>query len=1383
MSKKFLQIAAVVVAVGLTVFGGPLGSIALLGAHIGVGALLSVGVGLAAGILLKPKAPRVSPSHIDRLIATLDPNAARKFVPGHTAMATDVRYEGYTGTDQEYVHWIMTVASHEVKSIDEIWFDTEMAWSQSGGVTSKWTGYLTVTPRLVGTSGNGIAIDGVWTSACTLTGCAYLHLQFKRTGSTSKATSPFSASIPSRITVRGKGAKLPDIRVGGCSATDQTTWDWFSDDSGRNPALQLLFYLIGWQINGKLAVGRGIPASRIDLNSFITAANLCDETVTLAAGGTEPRYRSDGIFSEGDDPSLVIGNLCATMNAVLRDTGGKISVYCLHNDLSTPIAHFSEADIIEDGEWEQTPPLDQFFNIVRGRYTNPSDASLYQLVDYPEVSIASVDAIQRIDSFDLPLVHSPSQAERLAKQRLERSLYRGLYSVKVNERGWQVNLGDVVTWSHATLGWTNKLFRVAGHSVGLSGIVSLVLQEENAAIYAWDREESPAVVAAAPTVYNYLNDPLVAGIGVAGTTADWPSVTDSLSTKPANNATVGAGWGTNLSGRPANVAALTGSEGIQNTLVSLSSGGAISGAGGGALTLTGVQTAFGKTLDNSAITVSAGILAGIGTGSGAEVDNSYLGLATDTGGTGGRARVILSRNAGSTVLNTLQLPAAAQNLDITVTGNNITGIGTGNNTPVANAGVSLTSGGALSGAGGGALTISGVETAFGKVLRNDAITVSAGVLSGIGTPSVEVDNSRLTLTSDSAGTGGRARVLLNTNAGATTLTTLQLPAASQNFDITISGNNLNGIGTGSGTAVVNAGVSLSAGGALAGAGGGSLTISGLETAFSETLRNSAITVSSGLLNGIGTGNNTAVGNSLINVTSGLIGGIGTGSGSAVGNSLITISGTAITGIGTGSGTNVVNSGVSIGADGTLVGGGGGQVTAPGLGVASGATADIVLTPVRGSSYATVVGNSIGQGSLGANFDTACYALPIYGASFAEANVIAGANFTMVALDDENTTYDYLTQVATVFYRASDGNFQVYFNGTPQTVPTVASGLTGKLQIVCDRVNVYVIIGGVVRAGPYTAPAALTGAAAIYPKFYAYTAGSTQTGNRAGPWTDNLASSTIYTGGATVESLKPSEASADVTATVAGSAAFIINCDSSGAPLTGELSKLQQYKLYVGGVAQTSGVTWSATTPSGVTTSLTGTGQLDLGVTALSVDSIEVVLTAARSGKNSAYFNVTISKSYAPPAAGSTPGTTGGTLASQTSGFTATSSGTAAAITGDLAVTVGTGGVVTLAASITSKANRASPIGDWYLRYQWYRWNGSAWVSIGSTFDASDTAVTQDAETSAYFNTPGGSVSSSTTYTSSNGASEKFRLYAFIISGTSTNTTKVINYTGTASAQG
>lgn len=524
MSKSVLKIALGVATIGaLFIPGGFV--VAALGAKLtlGFGVLASAALGIVSSVLLKPKKPSVTGATRDRLFASLDPSATRKLVLGNTALATDVRYQAYTGASQEYYHQIICVASHEVESIDEIWFDSEKAWSASGGYTAKFTGYLTVVTRSVGTAANGIAIDAVWTATATLTGCAYVHLRFKLTGASSKAESPFSAGVSARITIRGKGAKVYDPRLdttaggsGAHRAATQTTWAYTTAaDSGRNPALQLLYYLLGWKIGTKLAVGRGIPSARIDLASFITAANICDETVSLAAGGTEPRYRSDGIFSESDDPSTVIASLCAAMNGVLRDSGGQIALNLFYNDLASPVAAFTERDILGEENWKQTLSLDEMFNQVRGRYTDARDAALYQLMDYPAVTLTSVDGIERIDSFDLPLVQSASQAQRLAKQYLQRSLYRGTYTANFGARAWQVSLGNVVTLSHVGLGWTNKLFRVMGHGVTANGVTPMILQEENTAIYAWAASEVAPVVPAIPTAYLATNNPLIAAIGDA----------------------------------------------------------------------------------------------------------------------------------------------------------------------------------------------------------------------------------------------------------------------------------------------------------------------------------------------------------------------------------------------------------------------------------------------------------------------------------------------------------------------------------------------------------------------------------------------------------------------------------------------------------------------------------------------------------------------------------------------------------------------------------------------------------------------------------------------------------------------------------------------------
>lgn len=532
-SKGFFRTVFSLASIAVSFIPG-IGTLARMGIQVGL---------MGAGMLLGPKKPKGITAPESRLSNTFNPTEPRKIVFGETALATDMRYQAFTGSGQEYLNQIICVASHEVDAIRELWLDNEAVWS-NGAVLGRYVGWLDVQVRTVGNSGNGIPVDGVWNGSCTLTGCAYVFLRYRIKSSNQKQESPFAGGVSGRITIRGRGAKIYDPRLdstvpGGSGtqrAADQSTWryDWGTGgtNAGSNPALQLLFFLIGWRVNGKLAVGMGLPVDRIDLPSFIAAANVCDEQVALAAGGTEPRYRAHGMVSEADDRTAVVEQLCAAMNGTLRDAGGKLALSILKNDLATPAASFTENDILGDERWSQTPDLDRTFNVLRGRYINPSDQALYQPVEFPEVRLASLDGIDRIETIDLPLVQSPAQAQRLAKTRLQRNQYQGLYEATFGARAWQVSVGDCVSLSHQGLGWSSKRFRVLQQTISATGQTRMQLLEENAAIYAWLAEDHAPVTPAVPTIYDPSNSPLIAGvngaIGLTGAIGDANRVRYSL---------------------------------------------------------------------------------------------------------------------------------------------------------------------------------------------------------------------------------------------------------------------------------------------------------------------------------------------------------------------------------------------------------------------------------------------------------------------------------------------------------------------------------------------------------------------------------------------------------------------------------------------------------------------------------------------------------------------------------------------------------------------------------------------------------------------------------------------------------------------------------------
>lgn len=518
---KVVKFAALAVGAAFVIASGGLGAgiAAAFAAATGIGAatlgLVAAGLSLGASLLSgKQKPPDRSPSDRDRLFASIDPRTPRKQVSGTTALATDIRDQEFTGANQEYFHRFIVVASHRVHAIDEIWFDDKLAWTAIGGVQGEFAGYLTVTPVVEGNASNAINISGRMGSSRRYTGCAYVHLRYKLTGNSKKAESPFASSVPTRVTIKGSGRFCYDPRLdstaGGSGphrADDQSTWGW-DDSYCRNPAIQMLNYLLGWRINGKLAVGKGIPPTRLDLASFIEAANICDETVALAGGGTEPRYRSDGIFSEADPMNLVLDSFKATMNGLVDDSDGRIKCKVLVDDTADVIASFTADHIISDVKWRPHADVTDRFNVVRGTFTDPGNASLFQSVDYPAIEIDSPDGIERAFPLDLPLVQSVTQAQRLAALRLNRAQFAGTLEGVWNHEAWKVQKYDVVEQSFPALGFVDKLFRVVAITVRPDGTVPMVMRVEDAAIYT-PVTEQPPIEAVPGTPWDPVNNPLL----------------------------------------------------------------------------------------------------------------------------------------------------------------------------------------------------------------------------------------------------------------------------------------------------------------------------------------------------------------------------------------------------------------------------------------------------------------------------------------------------------------------------------------------------------------------------------------------------------------------------------------------------------------------------------------------------------------------------------------------------------------------------------------------------------------------------------------------------------------------------------------------------------
>lgn len=253
-----------------------------------------------------------------------------------------------------------------------------------------------------------------------------------------------------------------------------------------NSALCIVDYLMDAQF------GFGVPYERIDITTLAAAANICDESVTLDAGGSELRYTCNGVLFGDATPQRNIELLLATMGGQLVYAGGRWYVYAAA--WRAPTVTFDEDDVTSTMNISTLVSRQSSFNAVKGLYQdleNNGDAR-----DYPAILDAGFEAADGKRVFKemgLPLTNSPTMAQRLAKIFLQRS--RQAISVRLSMKLsiFQFQPPNTIRLTNARMGWSAKAFEIIDGSLSTQpdneGVPSLVyaleLRETASTVYDW----------------------------------------------------------------------------------------------------------------------------------------------------------------------------------------------------------------------------------------------------------------------------------------------------------------------------------------------------------------------------------------------------------------------------------------------------------------------------------------------------------------------------------------------------------------------------------------------------------------------------------------------------------------------------------------------------------------------------------------------------------------------------------------------------------------------------------------------------------------------------------------------------------------------------------
>lgn len=509
---------AVSAIVGLVTAGGAAVAALATGAAFGLTAFATA-FAIGAGISMVARALMPVPDLGEQMrgttVTSRDPAGPRKLIYGQVRVGGNVVFIAHSGTDNKYLHLAVVFASHYINSYEEVWFNDNKIWTRTGGFQSDWGTYVTMDTTKLGTAGQSasslLTPVSQWTSDHKLSGIAYLA--FKLEWNQDK----FPQGVPN-ITAVIKGKRVFDPRT---NVTGFST----------NPALCVRDYLLDQDY------GLGESNLNIDSTAIEAAADLCDEQVSIDAGGTQDRYQCNGVIDTSNQIKSNIEQLLSSMGGRLTYSGGKYFIDGA--EYRAPTVTIDETVMISGIKTQTKQSRRSIYNSVKGTFI--SEEKNYKVLDYPVQRLKTTagsfvtgttykilfvgttdftaigassnavgveftatgpgsgtgtasstiveDGAQIHLDMPLPFVSNNLQAQRLAKIALLKSRQQVVISMTVNLAGLKIKVGDTISVNYDKLGYSGKVFEVIGYdlAIGNNGEMGVQLEciETASAIYDW----------------------------------------------------------------------------------------------------------------------------------------------------------------------------------------------------------------------------------------------------------------------------------------------------------------------------------------------------------------------------------------------------------------------------------------------------------------------------------------------------------------------------------------------------------------------------------------------------------------------------------------------------------------------------------------------------------------------------------------------------------------------------------------------------------------------------------------------------------------------------------------------------------------------------------
>jgi len=371
--------AAVIGAAIATGVGVVVGTVAFTSAAMGAAfatAFATQAVLGAIGNALAPKPENfTSASELrGRTVMTKQAISPRDVVYGEVKKSGTIVFLETT-EDNNDLHVCVTLAGHEINAVKDVFFNenkvrdadlsdaTEV--SADSGTTPDYSSTASITAHFGGSdqaADDNLVSRTSFTTNHRLRGIAYIYSKLEYDQDV------YANGLPN-ISAIIQGKKVFDPR------TETTAYS-------NNAALCVRDYI------SNSTYGLGATDAEIDDDSFIAAANICDEDVSVLGGGTEKRYTMNGVVDTSKSPREVLNDLLTSCGGSIYYSAGKWHIKV--GAYITPTDTLTNDDLRGPISIQTRQSNRDQFNAVKGIFVSP--ANNWQPTDFPEFTSSTFES-------------------------------------------------------------------------------------------------------------------------------------------------------------------------------------------------------------------------------------------------------------------------------------------------------------------------------------------------------------------------------------------------------------------------------------------------------------------------------------------------------------------------------------------------------------------------------------------------------------------------------------------------------------------------------------------------------------------------------------------------------------------------------------------------------------------------------------------------------------------------------------------------------------------------------------------------------------------------------------------------------------------------------